>query len=97
MENTQQAAWVSRRDAAQTLSIDLATLDRWATSGLLQRYRLAGRVWFRAEDITALSQPRPVGEHPLITLLRTVRERSDLEPGDAEALARAEQVLARSA
>jgi excisionase family DNA binding protein len=97
MENTQHAAWISRREAAQLLSIDLATLDRWATAGTIQRYRLAGRVWFRAEDVTALAQPRPVGEHPLITLLRTARTRGDLDPAEAEILARAEQVLARSA
>lgn len=42
---------LTRSEAADILKIDLSTLWRWVKDGKLQSYGLAGRVYFKLEDI----------------------------------------------
>jgi DNA-binding transcriptional MerR regulator len=49
--------YTSRLDAAEMLSVSKRTLDRYADTGRLRRYRRLGRVFYKTEDLRALNQP----------------------------------------
>jgi excisionase family DNA binding protein len=49
--------YLTRKEAAQLLSISLPTLNEWTKTGLVQGYRIASRVRYkRAELETSLTQ-----------------------------------------
>lgn len=99
MTNTQQdTEWLTRAQTAETLGMNVATVDRWAALGILTRYRQGvAAVRYARAEVEALALPRPSGVPPLVALLHRVAERSELTPEDADALVAAERVLARLA
>lgn len=55
--NMEDNEYTSRLDAAEMLSVSKRTLDRYADTGRLRRYRRLGRVFYKTEDLRALNQP----------------------------------------
>lgn len=51
--------YLTRRQLADLLSIDLATAHRWAKEGKLPSYRLGGRVYFKRAEVEANMTARP--------------------------------------
>jgi excisionase family DNA binding protein len=49
--------YLSRKEAAQLLSISLPTLNEWTKTGLVQGYRIASRVRYKRHELeTSLSK-----------------------------------------
>lgn len=42
---------LTRKQVMEMLSIGPATLDRWCKRGILRRYGIAGRIYFKEEEI----------------------------------------------
>lgn len=54
MDNSQR--FLSRQEAAERLGIDLAVVDRLIATGVLTRYRIAGRwVRVRVDEVVLLT------------------------------------------
>lgn len=51
--------YLTRRQLADLLSVDLATVHRWAKEGKLPSYRLGGRVFFKRAEVEANMSARP--------------------------------------
>lgn len=45
--------YLSRKEVCKLLKISLATLHYWSKDGILQGYRIGGRVLYRQTEITA--------------------------------------------
>lgn len=46
-----QKNFLTRKQVADLLSIDLSTVHNWTKSGVLRAYRLGGRIYFKISDI----------------------------------------------
>ena len=51
IEAVQGEDLLSRKQAMQFLDISSATLDRWSNKGLVNRYGIGGRVYFKKSEI----------------------------------------------
>ena len=51
MEAMQGEDLLSRRQAMQFLDVSSATIDRWSNQGLINRYGIGGRVYFKKSEI----------------------------------------------
>lgn len=54
-----QPEYLTRRQLADELSVDLATIHRWGKEGILPSYRMGGRVYFKHSDVEACMKARP--------------------------------------
>lgn len=98
MNETQHDTWLTRAQTAETLGMNVATVDRWAALGILTRYRQGvAAVRYSRAEVEALALPRPSGVPPLLALLHRVAERNTLSPEEADVLVAAERVLTRLA
>ena len=65
MTETTTEEFVSRKDAAKLLHVDIRTIDRYAASGRLKKYRrsagrlIGNRVVFKSMDVLSLKEPQP--------------------------------------
>jgi excisionase family DNA binding protein len=46
-----EPTYISRNEAAEKLRITLSTLDKYTRTGILQAYRIGGRVRYRSTDL----------------------------------------------
>lgn len=51
LEAMQAEDLLSRQQAMQFLDVGSATLDRWSKQGLINRYGIGGRVYFKKSEI----------------------------------------------
>lgn len=51
LEAMQAEDLLSRQQAMQFLDVSSATLDRWSKQGLINRYGIGGRVYFKKSEI----------------------------------------------
>jgi len=58
-QNTKKDRYLSRRQLAELLDVDLATIYRWSKDGQLPSYRLGGRVYYKEADLEAKMQRVP--------------------------------------
>ena len=49
---------MTRREVAETLGIGLSTVDQWANRGLLRKYRIGGKVYFKRSEVLAMDGQR---------------------------------------
>lgn len=52
--------YATRKQAASLLGVSTRTIDRYATSGQLPKYRLLGQIVFLLEDVRELALPQRV-------------------------------------
>ncbi len=43
--------YLTRREVAKMLSVDLSTIHNWKKKGILKAYQVGGRVIFKREDV----------------------------------------------
>jgi len=48
---------VTRKEAAQMLSISLTTLKSWTDLGLLKSYKLGGRIYYKENEVLESLEP----------------------------------------
>lgn len=49
--------YLTRQEAANMLGVSLVTIDKWSHAGHLQKYRIGGRIRFKAVEVSkALTQ-----------------------------------------
>lgn len=54
---TQHPDFLTRHEAAKMLGVSLVTIDKWSHEGHLQKYRIGGRIRFKAAEVgKALTQ-----------------------------------------
>jgi excisionase family DNA binding protein len=57
-----QKEYLTRKEAAQLLSISLVTLSEWQKQGIVKGYRIASRIRFKRQELeTSLSQIKTGG------------------------------------
>lgn len=49
---------LTRKQAAELLSISLVTLRNWTAQGLLPSYQLGGRIYYKQKEIIAALLPQ---------------------------------------
>ena len=54
-----QTEYLTRRQLADLLSIDLATVHRYSKEGIIPSYRLKGRIYFKLSEVEASMKQRP--------------------------------------
>ncbi len=59
LENSMSEEYISKRDAAKLLGVDVRTLERYAADGRLTKYIRLYRVYFKREDVERLAEPQP--------------------------------------
>jgi excisionase family DNA binding protein len=50
-EPTNTPEFLTRHEAAQMLGVSLVTIDKWSHEGHLQKYRIGGRIRFKAAEV----------------------------------------------
>ena len=56
-EKPEQPRFITRQEAAQLLGVSLVTIDKWSKEGHLKKFRIGGRIRFKAEEVQkALSE-----------------------------------------
>lgn len=49
-----QAKFMTRKQVAEILHVNLSTLTRWNARGILRYYKSGGKVQYRSEDVAAM-------------------------------------------
>jgi excisionase family DNA binding protein len=56
-EPDKQPRFITRQDTAKLLGVSLVTIDKWSNEGYLKKYRIGGRIRFKAAEVQkALSE-----------------------------------------
>jgi excisionase family DNA binding protein len=56
-EKPEQPRFITRQEAAQLLGVSLVTIDKWSKEGHLKKFRIGGRIRFKAAEVQkALSE-----------------------------------------
>lgn len=58
MKTKKQPVVLTRKQAADLLSISLVTLRNWTAQGLLPSYQLGGRVYYKQQEIISALVPQ---------------------------------------
>ena len=57
MKKNRKVKLLTRKQAAEMLSISLTTLKVWTTNGSLPGYQLGGKVYYKEEEILSAMNP----------------------------------------
>lgn len=52
-QSSQAPKYLTRKETAQKLGVSLPTLNEWTKTGLVQGYRIASRVRYKEDEVTA--------------------------------------------
>lgn len=58
MKTQKQPIVLTRKQAAELLSISLVTLRNWTAQGLLPSYQLGGRIYYKQKEIISALVPQ---------------------------------------
>ena len=56
MKTKQQKSLMTRKQAAEYLSVSLTTLRTWTETNIVPGYRLGGRIYYKEKDILSALQ-----------------------------------------
>jgi Helix-turn-helix domain len=59
-EHNGMSEFVTRKDAARLLRVNVRTIDRYANQGALRRYIRVTRIVYKREEVEALGKPVPI-------------------------------------
>jgi len=65
-EHNGMKQFVTRKEAADLLGVNVRTIDRYGDQGRLQRYMRLDRIVYKREDVEALNEPVPVAPLPAL-------------------------------